>query len=138
MSVVSRLSVASQQRTGKSDGRTAHGGEWAVVALLVTDLCRAAKDRTADELVFLAEHDPQLRDHRRCWASAPIDKLTTFIANPTMDLPEKTLAVWFGIGTDRYRSDELRERRGFGEEVFAAFKAMGVPDDVSGGDMDRA
>ncbi len=115
---------------GQKRWRSANGGEWAVVALLVSGLCRAIKDRTADDLLHLAENDPRLRDHRRCWSAAPIDKLTMFIANPTLGLPEKTLAVWFGVGTTRYQSKELRERRGFPEEVFAAYKAMGTPDEV--------
>lgn len=115
---------------GQKRWRSANGGEWAVVALLVSELCRATKDRTADDLLHLAENDLRLRDHRRCWSAAPIDKLTTFIANPTLGLPEKTLAVWFGVGTTRYQSRELRERAGFPEDVFATYKALGTPDDV--------
>lgn len=115
---------------GQKRWRSAHGGEWPIVALLVSDLCRAVKDRTADDLLHLVENDPALRDHRRCWGAAPIDKLTTFMACPDLGLPEKALAVWFGVGTDRYRSDALRQRAGFPEEVFATYKALGVPGDV--------
>lgn len=115
---------------GQKRWRSAHGAEWFIVALLVSDLCRAAKDRTADDLLHLAENDPALRDHRRCWSAATIDKLMTFIDCPDLGLPEKSLTVWFGIGTDRYRSDALRQRAGFPEEVFATYKALGVPDDV--------
>jgi len=115
---------------GQKRWRSAHGGEWSIVALLVSELCRAAKDRTADDLLHLAENDPAFRDHRRCWSAAPIEKLTMFMGCPGLGLPEKALAVWFGIGTDRYRSDALRQRGGFPEEVFATYKALGVPGDV--------
>ena len=115
---------------GQKRWRSAHGGEWPIVALLVSDLCRASKDRTSDDLLHLAENDPALQDHRRCWSAAPIDKLTTFVCCHDLGLPEKSLAVWFGVGTDRYRSDALRQRSGFPENVFATYKALGVPEDV--------
>lgn len=123
---VGRVVAAS----GQKRWRSAHGGEWAVVTKLVLNLCRAPKDRTADDLLHLAENDPRLRDHRRSWSTVPIDKLTDFIRNPTMGLPEKALAVWFGIGTEHCRSSQLRERRGFPERVFATFQEMGVPNQV--------
>lgn len=126
LDTVSRVVAAH----GQKRWRSAHGGEWPIVALLVSGLCRAVKDRTADDLLHLAENDPALQDHRRCWSAAPIEKLTTFLGCPDLGLPEKALAVWFGIGTDRYRSDALRQRGGFPEEVFATYKALGVPGDV--------
>ena len=110
--------------------RAAHGGEWPVVALLITRMCQAKKDRTADDLLHLAENDPSLNDHRRCWSSAPIDRLLEFIKDPEIDFAEQALAIWLSVGTDRYRSPRLRERRGSPEEVFAAFKSLEVPDDV--------
>lgn len=115
---------------GQKRWRAAHGGEWSVVAFLVTRMCRANKDRTADDLLHLAENDPNLNDHRQCWSSTPIDRLLEFIKDPEINFVEQALAIWLGVGTDRYRSPRLRERRGFPEEVFAAFNSLGVPNDI--------
>ena len=115
---------------GQKRWRTAHGGEWPIIAMLVSNLCRAPKDRTADDILHLAENDPRLEDHRRCWSTAPIDRLAAIISDPETDFVEQVLALWFGVGTDRYRSPQLRARRGFPEDVYATFKTIGISDEV--------
>jgi replication-associated recombination protein RarA len=45
--------------------RATLGGEWAVTSCIVLELCRAAKCRSADDLLMIVERHPALEEARR-------------------------------------------------------------------------
>jgi len=115
------IAIAGQKRW-----RQAHGGQWRVTAHVVDALSRSMKDRSADDLIVLVEHDPDLADHRRCWATASVDQLAEIAIDEIHSISAKAIAAWYGCGTARYRSGVLRERNGDANLIFDAYRNGGI------------
>jgi hypothetical protein len=108
--------------------RAALGGEWAVASCLVSELCRVPKCRAADDLLMTCELHPAFAEAR-----ADLPYLTTrdLIATATGQgsAPERALALWFALGTDRRRSP-LVSRRGEPRLVFDHLCEAGWPHSI--------
>lgn len=115
------IAIAGQKRW-----RQAHGGQWRVAAHVVDAFSRSMKDRSADDLIVCCEHDPDLADHRRCWATASVDRLAEIANSKTHLIAAKAIAAWYGCGTARYSSGMLRERRGDAKLIFDAYRNAGI------------
>lgn len=117
------LTVAS---LGGKKFRTLIGGEWKVVSFIVQCLIDAPKCRAADDLLLTAERHPANEQARLQLTYEPISKLMSIAAGDA-PLPIRALAIWYGIGTDRYPSEHLRMRRGEPHAVFDAMCEAGLP-----------
>ena len=113
--------------TNNKTWRNKNGGEWVIASKLVIAMCQTVKDRTADDLLHLAEFDPALIPLRRELGNACIDKLCHLIKDDRYSPKERTLAIWMGVGVTRFQTDQLRERKGFPDQVFETFREMNIP-----------
>lgn len=105
------------------------GGEWAVASYVVHRLCAAIKCRAADDLLYVCEYYRAFERARLDLTFKPIPVLLDRIAGRGA-LPERALALWFAVGTDRCRSDVLRQRKGDPYPVMDALCERGFPDIV--------
>ncbi|WP_158020124.1 hypothetical protein [Methylorubrum extorquens] len=97
--------------------RAALGGEWAVASMIVTLMARAKKCRSADDLLMGVELAPDLAQVRHAQALLSGNDLRRLVLGPFI-LPERALALWFLLGTDRRPSPHLAMRRGEPAFVF--------------------
>ncbi|MFC1672604.1 hypothetical protein ACFL12_00480 [Pseudomonadota bacterium] len=105
------------------------GGEWAVASFLVQRLCRSVKCRTADDLAMVCMEHPSLEQARHEFPGLTTPELLEIITGDG-DLPRRALALWYAMGTDRYRGDGLQKRRGEPQAVLDALCDHGYPDTV--------
>jgi hypothetical protein len=102
------VGIATVSLSGKQ-ARAALGGEWAVASCVVAELSRAAKCRAADDLLMACELHPTYAEAR-----AELPYLTTrdliTVATGQGSVPERALALWYALGTDRDRSTLVRRR----------------------------
>jgi len=105
------------------------GGEWAVVSFVIRRMCLAIKCRAADDLLYVCEFHRAFEQVRLNLTFKPIPELIDRIAGRGA-LPERALALWFAVGTDRCRSDVLRQRKGDPYAVLDALCERGFPDTV--------
>jgi hypothetical protein len=105
------------------------GGEWAVASYLVRRMCKTIKCRAADDLLYVCELHRAVEQARLDLTFKPIPELIDRIAGRGA-LPIRALALWFAIGTDRCRSDVLRQRKGDPYPVMDALCERGFPDTV--------
>lgn len=105
------------------------GGEWRVASAIASRMVQAAKCRAADDLLLAAEGHPTYERARFDLAALPTDDLLR-IACGSGPLPERALAVWYVIGTDRRPSRHLQPRRGEPQAVFDALCEAGLPHSV--------
>lgn len=105
------------------------GGEWAVASYLIARMCEAVKCRAADDLAVVCDWHPNYENARHDLTFKPVKELLEQ-ATGDRDLPERSLAIWYAVGTDRCRSSVLRERRGEPQAVFDHFSEAGFPDTV--------
>ena len=122
------ISLTMAGLTGKRY-RAKLGGEWAVASHLVNLMCGAVKCRAADDLAVVCEWHPNFERARLDLTFKPIPELLE-IACGKRAFPERALASWFSVGTDRCRSPVLRERRGDPQATFDYFCEAGFPDTV--------
>lgn len=107
--------------------RQSLGGEWVVASFLIERMCRSAKCRAGDDLIVLAEHDPEFEGARLGLTFKPIKSLVrTVVAE--IPLPERAIATWYAIGTDRCYSDYLRPRKGDPALLFDQMCEAGYPE----------
>lgn len=111
--------------TGAKRWRDAHGGDLPIASYLVRRLCRAIKDRSTDDLYVTAELHPDLHSLRLDLTFKPQGVLHNTIAK-SRSLKHKALAAWYAAGTSRFRSDELRERRGDLQALFNFYGELGL------------
>jgi hypothetical protein len=113
---------------GGKQARAALGGEWAVTSHVVSELCRVPKCRAADDLLMACELHPAYAEAR-----AELPHLTTrnlvAVATGRGSVPERALALWYALGTDRRRS-ALRSRRGEPRLVFDQLCEAGWPHSI--------
>ncbi|HEY9080480.1 hypothetical protein [Magnetovibrio sp.] len=105
------------------------GGEWAVASFLVQRLCRSVKCRAADDLAMVCMEHPSLEADRIEFAVLSTPDLMEIVTSEDT-LSRRSLALWFVMGTDRYRGDGLQKRRGEPQAVMDALCDHGYPDTV--------
>jgi len=108
--------------------RAALGSEWAVASCIVSELCRVPKCRAADDLLMACELHPAYAKAR---AELPCLMTRDLLAVATGQgsVPERALALWFAIGTDR-RQSTLASRRGEPRLVFDYLCEAGWPHSI--------
>lgn len=120
------VSIATAALAGKRV-RARLGGEWAVASCVVRELAQATKCRAADDLLMCAELHPAYKSARHEFATLPTRELFDIVASER-PLPERAIALWYAIGTDRRPSVHLRQRRGEPNAVFDLLCERGYPD----------
>ena len=90
--------------------RAGMGGEWAVASFLVQRIAMAPKCRAADDLLLAAESHPAYEQARRELPSYSTPELIRIATGPR-PLPERALALWYAVGTDRRPYPKLQARR---------------------------
>lgn len=103
------------------------GGEWAVASYLVHRLSSAVKCRATDDLFHVCELHSAFEHARLELTFKPISELLDRIVGQGA-LPERALALWFAVGTDRCRSEVLRKRRGDPGSVLDWLCERGIPE----------
>jgi hypothetical protein len=102
------------------------GGGWKVASFIVSRMVQAAKCRAADDLLMCAELHPALVAPRKELPNLSTAALLG-IVNSVAPLPEKALALWYALGTDRRPSVYLKKRRGEPQAVFDFLCDGGYP-----------
>ena len=113
---------------GKS-WRAGVGGEWPVASYLVERMCATVKCRAADDLIEVCERHPDFERARLDLTFRPLPELTR-LAVSKAPLPERALALWYAVGTNRRNSGVLRERRGTPQAAFDALCEQGFSNEV--------
>lgn len=106
--------------------RAALGGEWVVASMIVTLMAKTKKCRSADDLLMGVELAPDLAQARHAQAILSGNDLRRLVLGPSI-LPERALALWFVLGTDRRPSPHLAMRKGEPAFVFDLLDELGVP-----------
>jgi hypothetical protein len=91
-------------------------------------LAEAPKDRSADLLFAAALHDPTLEIARLRCRSASIARRLDFVADPTLSLPERALAVWHSSGVES--RGERRVGPGDLDALMRTYAGLGVPEQL--------
>jgi hypothetical protein len=124
LAALDTVGIATVSLGGKQ-ARAVLGGEWAVASCVVAELSRAPKCRGADDLLMACELHPAYAEAR-----AELPYLTTrdliMVATGPGSVPERALALWYALGTDRDRST-LVSRRGDPRAVFEQLYEAGWP-----------
>jgi hypothetical protein len=89
-------------------------------------LAEAPKDRSADLLFAVVLRNPALETMRWRCRSASIARRLDFVADPTLSLPERALAVWHSSGVES--RGEQRVGPGDLEALRRTYAALGVPE----------
>jgi hypothetical protein len=88
-------------------------------------LAEVPKDRSADLLFAVALHDPTLEIMRSKCRSASVARRLEFVADPTLSLPERALAVWHSSGVESY--GEQRVGLGDFDALIRIYAELGIP-----------
>ncbi len=89
-------------------------------------LAAAAKDRSADLLFTVALRDPALETMRSSCRSVSVVRRLEFVADPTLSLPERALAVWHSSGIES--RGEQRVGPGDLDALMRTYAELGVPE----------
>ncbi|MEP3226305.1 MAG: hypothetical protein ABJO01_10040 [Parasphingorhabdus sp.] len=83
------------------------GGEWPVASYLVTRLCSAPKDRSADDLLTVIEHDQDLQSERDRLAFAAPDHRQKLLQDTNFPTNQRAIALHYAMGTAKLTSNHL-------------------------------
>ena len=89
-------------------------------------LAEAPKDRSADLLFAVVLHDPALEIMRSKCRSVSVARRLEFVADPTLSLPERALAVWHSSGVES--RGERRVGPGDLDALMRTYAELGVPE----------
>jgi hypothetical protein len=103
--------------------------EWAVASFAISQMARARKSRTADDLLMACEAHPVYAHARQELAQRTTRALLEIATGPA-PIIERALALWFAIGTDRRPSKHLPPRRGEPQAAFDYLCEAGFPHSV--------
>ena len=109
--------------------RAGFGGEWRVASFIVAMMANATKCRASDDLLMTAERHPALADARCDFSTLSTRELLSIVVR-SASLPERGLALWYGLGTGHRSSPWLRPRRGEPNVIFDALCEAGLPHSV--------
>ena len=88
-------------------------------------LAEVPKDRSADLLFAVVLHDSTLEIMRSKCRSASVARRLGFVADPTLSLPERALAVWHASGVESY--GEQRVGPGDLDALVRIYAELGIP-----------
>jgi hypothetical protein len=89
-------------------------------------LAEAPKDRSADLLFAIAVHDPTLETMRSSCRFTSVARRLEFVADPTLRLPERAIAVWHSSGVES--RGEQRVGPGDLHALMRTYTELGVPE----------
>lgn len=98
-----------------------------IILSLTRLLCRTTKIRLADEVYSICSRAPEYRDLRESMAWLHNEALADIALDPSKDLPERCLGLWFLAGTRRYPENNLAERTGSLAMAAEVMTAMNAP-----------
>jgi len=81
--------------SGSKRWRAKHGGEWRMASYLISALCKAQKNRVADDLLTIVEHEASLEDLRDRLGTAKTTELMSTASNQDIDLTHRLIAAWY-------------------------------------------
>lgn len=94
--LTARISAASRDR----GWRARHGGEWPVVAELVTQACGGTRCQSANDLWNVAKNDPALDGFKASVCDARLGDLLTVAIDETREIGERGAAILIALGED--------------------------------------
>jgi len=109
--------------SGSKHWRAKYGGEWLVASFVISALCQAQKNRVADDMITIAEHETSLMDMRDRLGTASIPDLQSLAYQVGGNFYHRTLATWYLLGTDKFESDFLYRRSSDVDRYFTGFSS---------------
>ena len=94
--LAARISAASRD----SAWRARQGGEWPVVAELVTQACEGTRCQSANDLWNVGKNDPTLDSFKAGLCDARLDDLLAVAVEETREIGERGAAVLIALGED--------------------------------------
>jgi MgsA AAA+ ATPase C terminal len=118
--------VMTAARCANAKALREKGSEEATALATTQMLAEAPKDRSADLLFAVALHDPALEIMRSKCRSVSVARRLEFVADPTLSLPERALAVWHSSGVESWGE----QRMGPGDlgALIRTYAELGVPE----------
>ncbi len=110
--------------------RTKLGGEWRVAAYLVTRLCSVPKDRSADDLLTVIEHDQELQIERDRLAFATPKQRQSLLQDNSAPIDQRAIALHYAMGTARLSSDHLHLKPADGDPISVLGSIAGCSPDL--------
>ena len=103
---------------GSKRWREANGGDWHTAAYLTIAIARSIKDRSTDDLMMVAQHDPRYANERETYYDLQFGSLLSIVHDADIELPRRIIAAWYMAGTQSYGFEGLRRRKGDVERYF--------------------
>ncbi|MDB2438666.1 hypothetical protein N9W89_08130 [Hellea sp.] len=103
---------------GSKRWREANGGDWHFAAYLTIAMAQSIKDRSTDDLMMVAQHDPRYKNERESYYDLQFGSLLSIVNDTDINLPHKIIAAWYMAGTQSYGFEGLRRRQGDAERYF--------------------
>ncbi len=103
------------------------GGVRETLWYVISRLSEAPKERSADYLLSITQHDPALAGLRTDFADAPMLDLLGCLGNKNASIESRALAMWYAIGTDRLPGTNLATRKGDPAAVRYTLECLGAP-----------
>lgn len=103
------------------------GGVRETLWYVISRLSDAPKERSADYLLSITQHDPALAGLRADYADAPMLDLLGCLGNKNASVESRALAMWYAIGTDRLPGTNLATRKGDPAAVRYTLECLGAP-----------
>lgn len=125
MGDVSAVALVNGAISGKLFRRTL-GGEWAVASFIVERLTLARKCRAADDLLMALQVHPAYASERLTLTYQETPKLMRY-AMGGADVISRATALCYALGTDRWRPEGLRARKGDPLYAFQYMLDVGYP-----------
>jgi len=107
---------------GSKKWREANGGDWYYAAYLTTAMCHSIKDRSTDDLMMVALHDPQYELERESYCDLQFGDLLSIVHDQKEVLTRRVIAAWYLAGTQSYGFEGLRRRKGDVQRYFACIE----------------
>jgi MgsA AAA+ ATPase C terminal len=117
--------VATASRCANVKALRETGKDEAAALATAQMLAEAPKDRSADLLFAVVLRDPALETIRSKCRSASVARRLGFVADPTLSLPERALAVWHASGVESY--GEQRVGPGDLDALVRIYAELGIP-----------
>jgi MgsA AAA+ ATPase C terminal len=118
--------VMTARRSANVKALREMGRDQAAALATAQMLAEAPKDRSADLLFAVALHGPALETTRSRCRSVSVARRLEFVADPTLSLPERALAVWFSSGIES--RGERRVGLGDLDALMRTYGELGVPE----------
>jgi hypothetical protein len=118
--------VMTARRSANAKARREMGRDEAAALATAQMLADAPKDRSADLLFAVALHDPALETMRSRCRSVSVTRPLELVADPTLSLPERALAVWHSSGVES--RGEQRVGSGELDALTRTYAELGVPE----------